>query len=186
MRLGPGALRWLVRPVGPAGRVWTRPAWSRAGPPPGPSTSCAGPACPPPWSAPAATWPRSGHPEGDPRRSWRVGVTHPWQPDGLAGVVEVRRQRRGVHLRDLRTGRPPLRPHHRRSRPAHGVGHRDRALDLPLADALATAVAVGADEALAAVDDLDGYEGWLIRPDGSDAVTGGWRFASARPAALQH
>jgi FAD:protein FMN transferase len=128
-----------------------------------------------------AAW---GHPEGDPRRPWRIGVTHPWQPDGLAGVVEVGgggavctsgTYARGAHLFDPTTGASA-----RRTVSATVTGP-----SLPLADALATAVAVGADEALAAVDDLDGYEGWLIRPDGSDAVTDGWRFASSRPAAVQ-
>jgi thiamine biosynthesis lipoprotein ApbE len=47
---------------------------------------------------------------------------------------------------------------------------------LALADALATAVAVGSDEALAAVGALDGYEGYLIRADGSEADTGGIGF----------
>ena len=55
--------------------------------------------------------------------------------------------------------------------------------DLALADALATAVAVGGDRALPAVERLGGYEAWLIRPDGSSASTAGWQFAPARAAA---
>jgi thiamine biosynthesis lipoprotein ApbE len=47
---------------------------------------------------------------------------------------------------------------------------------LALADALATAVAVGSDDALAAVGALDGYDGYLIRADGSEASTSGIAF----------
>ena len=47
---------------------------------------------------------------------------------------------------------------------------------LALADALATGVAVGGDEALAAVARLPGYAGYLIRPDGSETDTGGIDF----------
>ncbi len=47
---------------------------------------------------------------------------------------------------------------------------------LALADALATAVAVGGDAALDAVAALDGYEGYLIRADGSEADTNGIEF----------
>jgi thiamine biosynthesis lipoprotein len=124
-----------------------------------------------------------GHPDADASRPWRVGITHPWQPAGLVGVVEVGGGRavctsgiyaRGAHLIDPTTAATA-----RRTVAATVTGP-----SLPLADALATAVAVGGDAALTAIERLDGYEGWLIRPDGSDAATAGWRFASARPAAL--
>jgi len=46
-----------------------------------------------------------------------------------------------------------------------------------MADALATALAVGADEALAAVGGLPAYAGYLIRPDGTETWTSGLRFA---------
>ena len=47
---------------------------------------------------------------------------------------------------------------------------------MTVADALATGVAVGGDEALAVVAGLDGYAAYLIRPDGSEADTGGIAF----------
>jgi thiamine biosynthesis lipoprotein len=119
-----------------------------------------------------------GHPENDPRRAWRVGIIHPWRRDGLAGVVEVvgggavctsGSYERGAHVFDPTTGEPA-----RRTVSATVTGP-----DVAQADALATAVAAGGDAALAAVERLAGYEAWLIRPDGSDASTGGWRFAAA-------
>jgi thiamine biosynthesis lipoprotein ApbE len=56
---------------------------------------------------------------------------------------------------------------------------------LALADALATAVAVGGDEALAAVAALEGYEGYLIRPDGSETDTGGMAFVYTEPGSAR-
>jgi thiamine biosynthesis lipoprotein ApbE len=47
-----------------------------------------------------------------------------------------------------------------------------------VADALATAVAVGGDDALAAVDAWHGYAGYLIRPDRSEAGTPGIGFGT--------
>ena len=46
-----------------------------------------------------------------------------------------------------------------------------------MADALATALAVGGDAVLAAVDGLPGYAGYLIRPDGTESWTAGIQFA---------
>ena len=105
-----------------------------------------------------------------PGREWRVGIQHPWRRDALAGVIEVRAAaatsgsyERGPHLIDPRTGRPGHR----------GMSATVTGPSLALADALATAVAVGGDDALAAVGALDGYAGYLIRPDGSEAYAGG-------------
>ena len=107
-------------------------------------------------------------------RPWRVGIRHPWRADALACVVEVGQAvatsgpyERGAHLIDPATGRPAS-----RAASATVTGPR-----LTLADALATAVAVGGDEALAVVAGLPGYAGYLIRPDGSEADTGGIAFA---------
>jgi thiamine biosynthesis lipoprotein len=74
---------------------------------------------------------------------------------------------RGAHLIDPATGRPAS-----RAASATVTGP-----SLALADALATGVAVGGDEALALVAGLPGYAGYLIRPDGSEADTGGIAFA---------
>jgi FAD:protein FMN transferase len=118
---------------------------------------------------------------GDP---WRAGVRHPWRPDALACIVAVRAAiatsaayERGAHLIDPATGRPAT---------GAGAGGDSRGAasatvtgpDLAMADALATAVAVGGDDALAAVGALDGYAGYLIREDGSEADTGGIEFVS--------
>ena len=110
-----------------------------------------------------------------PGRRWRIGIRHPWRADALACVVQARAAvatsagyERGGHLLDPVTGRP-----------ATGVASATvTGPSLALADALATAVAVGADEALAAVGALDGYEGYLIRADGSEADTGRMEFVS--------
>jgi thiamine biosynthesis lipoprotein len=105
---------------------------------------------------------------------WRVGIRHPWRADALACVIEVDaavatsgRYERGAHLIDPATARPAS-----RAASATVTGP-----SLALADALATGVAVGGDEALAVVAGLDGYAGYLIRPDGSETDTGGIAFA---------
>jgi thiamine biosynthesis lipoprotein len=108
-----------------------------------------------------------------PDQRWRVGIRHPWRPDALACVVELEAAiatsaayERGDHLLDPATGKP-----------AGGVASATvTGPSLALADALATALAVGCDDALAAVGALDGYHGYLIRADGSEADTGGIRF----------
>jgi thiamine biosynthesis lipoprotein len=112
-----------------------------------------------------------GSPADGPR--WRAGIRHPWRADALACVIEVGAAvatsgpyERGAHLIDPATGRPAS-----RAASATVTGP-----SLALADALATAVAVGGDAALAVVAGLDGYAGYLIRPDGSETDTGGIAF----------
>jgi thiamine biosynthesis lipoprotein len=123
-----------------------------------------------------------GHPDDDPTRVWRIGITDPWNRSALAGVVELDGSgavctsgsyERGGHLLDPATGQPATRT----------VSATVTGPNLALADALATALAVGGDEALAAIEPLDGYEGWMLRPDRSSATTTGWRFAPAETAA---
>ncbi len=110
-----------------------------------------------------------------PGQEWRIGIQHPWRRDALAGIIEVRAAaatsgtyERGPHLIDPRTGRPGHR----------GISATVTGPRLALADALATAVAVGGDDALEAVAALDGYAGYLIRPDGSEACTEGIEILS--------
>ena len=112
-----------------------------------------------------------GSPGGGQR--WRVGIRHPWRPDALAGIVETTGAvatsgcyERGPHLIDPRTGQPAS-----QAASATVTGPR-----LALADALATGVAVGGDEALPAVSRLAGYAAHLIRSDGSETSTGGIEF----------
>lgn len=106
---------------------------------------------------------------------WRIGIRHPWRPAALAGIIEVRAAvatsgtyERGAHLIDPHTGQPGSR----------AVSATVTGPSLAMADALATAVAVGGDLALDAVAALEGYQGYLIRPDGTEADTGGITFVS--------
>jgi thiamine biosynthesis lipoprotein ApbE len=85
----------------------------------------------------------------------------------IAAVATSGPYERGAHLIDPATGQPAS-----RAASATVTGP-----SLALADALATGVAVGGDEALALVAGLEGYAGYLIRPDGSETDTGGIAFA---------
>lgn len=110
-----------------------------------------------------------------PGQPWRAGIRHPWCADALAGIVEVEAAmatsgpyERGAHLIDPATGSPAC-----RAASATVTGP-----SLAMADALATAVAVGGDDALALVGGADGYAAYLIRPDGSEISTDGITFVS--------
>jgi len=114
-----------------------------------------------------------GSPE--PGQPWRVGIRHPWRPGALACVLEVTAAvatsgsyERGAHLVDPHTGQPAC-----RAASATVAGP-----SLALADALATALAVGGDAVLDILRGLDGYTGYLIRPDGTEATAGGPAFAA--------
>ncbi len=103
---------------------------------------------------------------------WRIGVQHPWRRGALACVVAVDHAvatsggyERGTHLVDPRRG----------VRTAGAVASATvTGPSLAVADALATAVAVGADEALALVGGLPGYEAYLIGHDGREISTPGF------------
>lgn len=104
---------------------------------------------------------------------WRVGIRHPWRPDALAGIVETSAAvatsgcyERGPHLIDPRTGEAA----------SCAASATVTGPSLALADALATGVAVGGDEALPAVSRLAGYAAYLIRADGTETSTGGIEF----------
>ncbi|MGA2210939.1 MAG: FAD:protein FMN transferase [Acidimicrobiales bacterium] len=99
----------------------------------------------------------------------------PWRADALACVVEAANAvatsgayERGAHLLDPRDG----------SRPTAVASATVTGPRLALADALATALAVGGDEVLGQIRSLDGYEAYLIRADGSEDATAGMVFAS--------
>ncbi|MGH8981021.1 MAG: FAD:protein FMN transferase [Acidimicrobiales bacterium] len=109
-----------------------------------------------------------------PGARWRIGIRHPWRADAFACVVDLdgavatsATYERGAHLVD---------PHTRVAR-ARAVSATVCGPSLAMADALATALAVGGDEALAAVETLDGYAGYLIRPDGSETSSPGMPFS---------
>ena len=105
---------------------------------------------------------------------WRTGVQHPWRRGGLAAIVVVTSAiatsgsyERGPHLIDPRRGTPSL-----AAASATVVGER-----LAIADGLATGLAVGGDDALEVLESAPGYEGYLIRADGTEVATAGFPFA---------
>jgi thiamine biosynthesis lipoprotein len=111
-----------------------------------------------------------------PGEPWRAGIRHPWRLNALAAVLEVHgavatsgSYERGAHLVDPHTGRPAC-----RAASATVTGPR-----LAMADALATGLAVGGDEALATIARLPGYAGYLIRADGTETWTSGIPFAAS-------
>jgi thiamine biosynthesis lipoprotein len=111
-----------------------------------------------------------------PGAPFRIGIVDPQQTQALACVVESPgavatsgTYERGGHLIDPHTGRPAS-----RAASATVTGP-----DLGLADALATALAVGGREVLPLVEGLDGFEGLLIDFDGDFEMTTGLRVAPA-------
>jgi thiamine biosynthesis lipoprotein len=114
-----------------------------------------------------------GRPDGAPR--WRIGIRHPWRPEALACIVLVDdavatsgTYERGSHLVDPRTG----------ERRASAASATVVGPSLAVADGLATALAVGGDEVLTLLGAITGYEGYLVRTDGSEGWTEGMPFAS--------
>jgi FAD:protein FMN transferase len=108
--------------------------------------------------------------------SWRIGIRHPWDPSTLACVVELDRAiatsgtyERGPHLVDPHTGRPAMAA---ASATVSGPG-------LAMADALATALAVGGDEVLGLLATMPGYEAYLIRADGTERATSSMAFTTS-------
>lgn len=104
---------------------------------------------------------------------WRIGIQHPWRTNALAAIITgvtaaiatSGRYERGEHLFS-----PQDRP------PAAVASATITGPSLAMADALATALAVGGDDVLGLVAGLRGYEGYLIRADGTEADTGGITF----------
>jgi FAD:protein FMN transferase len=107
---------------------------------------------------------------------WLIGIRHPWRADSLACILQVERciatsgcYERGPHLVSPfgATG-------------AAGVASASvTGPSLAIADALATALAVGGGEVLACIGALEGYEGYMIAIDGEEAATDGIAFARA-------
>ena len=106
---------------------------------------------------------------------WKIGIRHPWRADALACILEVKdavatsgEYERGRHLIDP-IGRQGPRP----------AAATVTGPSLAFADAFATAVAVGGDEALAIITALDHYDAYLIRADGTETSTSGISFVDA-------
>lgn len=113
-----------------------------------------------------------GRPEGS--SPWRIGVRHPWRPKALACVLLVEdavatsgTYERGPHLLDPKTG----------ERRASAVSASVVGPSLAVADGLSTALAVGGDDMLAQLAAVPGYEGYLVRTDGTEAWTDHMPFA---------
>ena len=110
---------------------------------------------------------------------FRIGITDPYAPLRLAAVVELAGAiatsgcyERGEHLIDPHTGRPTG-----RAASASVTGP-----DLGLADALATAVAVAGAPGLGLVEELDGYEAFIVNHDGSRQRTARFPIAATGAA----
>ena len=110
---------------------------------------------------------------------FRIGIVDPAALRRLAEIVELTgavatsgTYERGSHLIDPHSGHPAA-----RAASASVTGP-----DLGLADALATALAVAGEPALALVEPLSGYEALLIGFDGIKRWTGGFPFARRTPA----
>jgi thiamine biosynthesis lipoprotein len=110
---------------------------------------------------------------------FRIGIADPREPRQLAEIVELTgciatsgTYERGSHLIDPRSGQPAA-----RVASASVTGP-----DLGLADALATAVAVAGQAALALVEAVPGYEALIIGFDGRRQWTSEFPLATATPA----
>lgn len=106
---------------------------------------------------------------------WLIGVTHPWQPTALAALVALPpdgavatsgNYERPGQLVDPRSGRVA----------SDVISATVTGPDLALADALATAVAVGGSAALDEIERLEGYEAYLITAAGHQRSSAGMGF----------
>ena len=115
-----------------------------------------------------------GRPPGHP--GWRIGVRHPWRDDALACIIEADAAvatsgsyERRAHLIDPKSGRPRT----------GAASATVTGSSLPLADALATALAIAGPDAIRLVTELAGYNAYVIDLDGGEHASDGIRFASA-------
>ena len=109
-------------------------------------------------------------------RAWRIGVQDPADPSAIAAVVEPVSaiatsgvNERGWHVLDPFSGEPA----------AAVAAATVTGPDLDLADAFATALVAGGDQALAAIRSRPGYEALLIDHDGRRRATNGFPLALA-------
>jgi thiamine biosynthesis lipoprotein len=109
-----------------------------------------------------------------PGTSYSVGIRHPSEPDALCAVVDIESSvatsgiyERGHHFVNPFGGQIA-------AISATVVGGR-----LALADALATALAIGGTEVLYLLEEIEGVEGFYISPRGSMFKTSGMVFCDA-------
>ncbi len=114
------------------------------------------------------------HGQPTPGEPWRVGIRHPWRAEALACVIEADAAvatsgayERGEHLIDPGSGKPL---HRAASATVTGPS-------LAMADALATGLVVAGVGEIGFVNGLDGYDAYVIGPDGSELASDGIRFA---------
>lgn len=112
-------------------------------------------------------------------KPWRIGIRHPWRPDSLACVAEIRSAvatsgfyERGAHLMAPK-GLAALWASGPRTVSATVTGPQ-----LAFADALATALGLGGHHVLSLIEAIDGYDGYVIFADGEEAATSGFPFAA--------
>jgi FAD:protein FMN transferase len=110
----------------------------------------------------------AGEPEAG--RPWHIGIRDPWDAGRVIAVVEATAglatsgaYERGEHVLDPRTGRP--------STPIASATVTGP--DLAVADALATGLLAAGEPGLAWMGPVDGYDGLIVRKDGSMVGTGG-------------
>ncbi|MCL5048821.1 MAG: FAD:protein FMN transferase [Firmicutes bacterium] len=114
---------------------------------------------------------------GDPEYKWRFAVAHPWKKDAVAGIVETGHAvatsgtyERGNHFFDpLGYVGTPI------------ISSTVTGPDLAMADAFATALAVGGLEAAKALDELPEYGYYLIDKDGNETFGKSIVFATDDP-----
>jgi len=113
-----------------------------------------------------------GDPPGGGR--WRVGIRHPWREEALACVLHAEQAvatsgcyERSAHLVD-----PKGPASAKRAASATVTG-----TSLAMADALATALAVGGEPVFRLVAALDGFAAYWIHADGTEFATDGIEFA---------
>jgi FAD:protein FMN transferase len=110
----------------------------------------------------------AGEPEAG--RPWHIGIRDPWDSHRLIAVVEATAgvatsgdYERGAHVLDPRTGRPS----------APIASATVAGPDLAVADALATGLLAAGESGLEWIGRVDGYDGLVVRRDGSIVGTGG-------------
>jgi FAD:protein FMN transferase len=114
-----------------------------------------------------------GQPE--PGRFWHLGIQDPWAPDRILAIANCSAAmatsglyQRGPHVIDPRSGRPA----------SGGASATVTGPRLDRADALATGLLAAGPEGLRWIDGAEGYEGFLVHPDGSVGHTPGFPLAS--------
>jgi FAD:protein FMN transferase len=110
----------------------------------------------------------AGEPEAG--RRWQIGIRDPWDAHRVIAVVPATAAvatsgayERGEHVLDPHTGRPG----------APVASATVTGPDLAMADALATGLLAAGEAGLEWIEPVEGYDGLIVRRDGSLVSTGG-------------